>query len=222
MASRQWFLSNAVGPYSYQIYLAKFMTSSYIVFASQTQACSKPSERWVLNNYNEAAFNQVNEQRLMFSFTCIVNRHLLLTRRQNFDTMDATETRDENGPLNDSNSTANADIEMAEGCNPGAYIVPFAVDGQRGKRLDSVPASRRAWAANKLRSDNSWVRSRTFLFRGIANFFLSTKRLKRRTRDTKNGCSRRGNQENIPYLLVNMRVSDWMLYLTVFATGRSI
>ena len=76
--------------------------------------------------------------------------------------MDATETRDDNGPLNDSNSTANAEIEMAEG-DPGAYIIPFAVDGQGGKRLDSLPDSYRAWAANELRSDSPWVRSSTFL-----------------------------------------------------------
>ncbi|KIM70847.1 hypothetical protein SCLCIDRAFT_173046 [Scleroderma citrinum Foug A] len=55
--------------------------------------------------------------------------------------------------LND--STANADIETAQN-DPGAYIVPFAVDGQRGKRLDSLPDSYRAWAVNELRSDNSW------------------------------------------------------------------
>ena len=98
----------------------------------------------------------------VFIFNVIVNRDLLLLRRQNFDTMDATETRDDNGPLNDSNSTANAEIEMAEG-DPGAYIIPFAVDGQGGKRLDSLPDSYRAWAANELRSDSPWVRSSTFL-----------------------------------------------------------
>ena len=146
----------------------------------------------------------------VFIFSVIVNKDLLF-RRQNFDTMDVT--------LND--STANTDIETAQN-DPGAYIVPFAVDGQRGKWLDSLPDSYRAWAVNELRSKNSWVRSLTFLIGGIANFFLSMKHLKKRICDTMNGCSRRGNQENIPYLLVNMRVSDWMLYLIVFATGQSI
>jgi len=84
-------------------------------------------------------------------------------RRQNFDTMVVAETRDDNGPLNGSNSTANADIEMAEGYDPGAYIVPFAVNGQHGQRLDSLSDTYRVWGVNKSRSDNSWVRSRTFL-----------------------------------------------------------
>ena len=146
----------------------------------------------------------------VFIFSVIVNKDLLF-RRQNFDTMDVT--------LND--STANTDIETAQN-DPGAYIVPFAVDGQRGKWLDSLPDSYRAWAVNELRSKNSWVHSLTFLIGGIANFFLSMKHLKKRIRDTMNGCSRQGNQENIPYLLVNMRVSNWMLYLIVFTTGQSI
>jgi len=157
----------------------------------------------------------------MFSYSHIIHVNWdLLLRRQNFDTMDAAETRDDDGPLNDSNLTANADIELSE--DPGAYIVPFAVKGQHGQRLDSLSDTYRAWGVNKLRSDNSWVRSRTFLLGRIANSFFSTKRLQRQTRDTKNDCSRRGNQGNIPYLLVIMRVSDWMLYLTVFVTGRSI